>query len=978
MIPIKLTLEAFGPFAGRQEIDFRLFDSDRIFLICGNTGSGKTTLFDAITFCLYGTASGASREADSFKSGFAGEETVCFAEFTFLVHGKTYTVYREPMQYRRKRTGNLVRENSVARLTMEDSTILSGPAAVDAKINSLLGISVDQFKKIVMLPQGEFRKFLSDDSVEKQKTLRRIFSTQRLDQFTETLRLNAAAAHSQTRQAEISLNTLADSILCAPDSPLFAAKQAEEREYPSLLALLEEEIRQASRSVQAMRAQMAQRQEQRAALNLPHAVEQNAKFAQWKAGQERLKELEGQKPAFDLLEQQLTALQAVHVTAVYEQAAKDAGEESGRLRQKIQETRQTLEELTRQESRLSKACDAIQKEQAQIPLWAREVQEIQQKLRLLEELSRLKQQLSLLKQQEETQKQEINRLQSSLEYARLVQADDALLERQTALQSAVDALNECKRRIAVYQSENKRYQRYMKGFLESQAYLLAQELPENGPCPVCGSTEHPHLAQPTEFPVSKEQLEQVKEDYEQSERRLQEQIGLCRQQITNAGFSLNTHPKLSHFLPDLAAAIEDCREKRMQLSIQKQALPFPGDPVAKTVEELAEELARAQTQLALTLQAQTQQTQAIHTAQATLKDPALSPAALSLQKQELEERMEKTAQQAQLLARQKEELSGLCQSRREAVSQLTEHMESVEEKRRQNREEYQAHLDRSGLSREEYEALKAQAQTVQQQAAALKQFQEELAQTRGILQNLRSQLEGLSPIDLDALRETDANLAAEIARLQEGLEQKSAALLQNQSLQQKLADALQLWETALEKEQKLSYLYDVANGRYSDRVNFERYVLAGYFTDILQNANLRLEEMTGSRYTLHRRSEKEKGNRSSGLALEVFDAYTGKSRHVNTLSGGESFQISLALALGLADIVSETSGGIELNTMFIDEGFGSLDPNALETAIECLQRLKQTGRYIGIISHVTELKEKIPAKIHVVEEPQGSRVEIQV
>ncbi len=258
---------------------------------------------------------------------------------------------------------------------------------------------------------------------------------------------------------------------------------------------------------------------------------------------------------------------------------------------------------------------------------------------------------------------------------------------------------------------------------------------------------------------------------------------------------------------------------------------------------------------------------------------------------------------------------------------------------------------------------------------SLAQYKNAISIKSALMESLKKQLEGKEPVDLLILKEKIDIIDSEIEQMNKQYLTFSSALSTNHDIINKLKDSQKKYQDLNSKFATINKLFEVANGKYSDRINFERYVLASYFNDVIMNANLRLEKMTSSRYTLIRRAEKEKGNKSSGLALDVFDTYTGKSRHVNTLSGGESFKIALSLALGLADIISQNSGGIELNTMFIDEGFGSLDSNSLDSAIACLNDLRASGRYIGIISHVSELKEKISSKIIVVQQPTGSYIE---
>ncbi|MFZ2537439.1 MAG: SbcC/MukB-like Walker B domain-containing protein, partial [Oscillospiraceae bacterium] len=325
----------------------------------------------------------------------------------------------------------------------------------------------------------------------------------------------------------------------------------------------------------------------------------------------------------------------------------------------------------------------------------------------------------------------------------------------------------------------------------------------------------------------------------------------------------------------------------------------------------------------------------------------------------------------------KDKLSNEVGRYAEAIRQQTSQLLQIAKNKLQKQTEFAELIASKGLTIEAYNLRKADAFKLAEYEKSLFEYVSQVTKCDAIVDSLTLQLENLSPVNLDVLQNEYDEILGKIALVTNEISKLSITLSTNTQVAKKLDQSYLEWENLSITLNEHQRFYDIANGKFSDKINFERYVLASYFNDVIKNANIRLEQMTNSRYTLNRRTDKEKGNKSSGLALEVFDAYTGASRHVNTLSGGESFKISLCLALGLADIISQNSGGIELNTMFIDEGFGSLDSASLDAAIECLNDLKSTGRYIGIISHVSELQDKIPSKLFVVQEPQGSYIKMQ-
>lgn len=886
MIPISLELNAFGPFPGNETIDFSRFENDRIFLISGKTGSGKTTLFDAITFCLFGVASGEIRDADSFKSDFAPENEICFARFRFFLRGKRYTIYREPIQLRLRRNGNITKENASAELIMEDNVeeineasdkndinankstknnIISGVFAVNTKIEELLGINADQFKKIVMLPQGEFRRFLSDEANEKQKTLRKIFSTAELDSFTQKLRENALALQTAADENRTRSNVFIDSIKTDEDKDelLRCEIAASPRDVAKIISQLKQKSSDDKQRLCELENRLEQIKSEKEKLNLNGAKEQNQRFLELAQSRERLLSLQSKKEEYAALEKKVAMLK--ELSPVLEL-------QKGLLRLHA--------EKAENESQLQKYNDSFKK--------------IEQDLA-----------------------QSSSALEGFQKAFSLCEKADILQAELLGLTSICGYMNSCKKSFSALEHANAEYQAAMTGFINSQAFFLAGTLTNGSPCPVCGSVTHPALAKENEHIVTKEDLDKQKRKYDTAARQLKEQQTLCRQYLSQAGFDVEAHTAVLAFEAEIT---EEIPKKTTQLSEIKSLLSEL-IPAPRTT-EVAKKLIINQTS-------------------------------------------------------QKEALLLAFTRTSEAIAQQNARKETIVAEYTTAKAFFCDTLQSKSLSEELLLSSVNEAASLPILEKRLTDYTLSVTAAAAAADALAAQLEGLFPIDMDALMEKYNALTSQDFESTQAYN----VLLSKKDSNEYALEQLSLNESKF-AELDLAYreryhLYEVANGKYSNKINFERYVLASYFYDVVQNANLRLEQMTNSRYTLNRRSEREKGQRASGLSLEVFDAYTGKSRHVNTLSGGESFKISLCLALGLADIISQNAGGIELNTLFIDEGFGSLDSASLDSAIECLQELKATGRYIGIISHVSELKEKIPAKIIVVQEVQGSHIVLQ-
>lgn len=976
MIPVRLTLEAFGPFAQKQEIDFRVFDSDRIFLISGPTGSGKTTIFDAIAFSLFGTASGELRASDSFKSDFAGEDDLCFVEFEFVVQGKRYTVRREPIQYRRKRGGNLVRENSSAELRFEDGTILSGPLAVDQKIVELLGINADQFRKIVMLPQGEFRKFLSDDASERQATLRRIFSTGLLEQFTEQLRLNAAALRNDLDALNAKFEAVADTVYAGENGELCQALSAENRDYRLIQSLISKEQAEGKKALGHIRKEAAALREKRDSLRLDAAKETNEKFRLLSENESALEQLLSEEAEYAALGRELSGFQAVRELIGYADALSALETELSRLTAGEAETAALLEAAKSRAQEAAERAKQAEDSLCRKPELLARAEQLKARQNAVRELDTLTRQSAVIKEEQDLLQKQQAELVRRRDAALLRAETSRLAKRRDTFFRLRQSLLEYSRLSEDFRKESRSYQLAMNRFIESQAHLLAGELREDEPCPVCGSVLHPRPAPPIQEPVGRKELENAKRVYEQADRLLKETQGSCHEQLLSAGFSLEDRGSLPAFLPEIERELTGLLE---QLSEKQQENPSDeSGEETLDISALDEQLSAAASQLAVTAEKLRNADMAAATLKEILGDGEATVESLQAQLKAVLEQAEGLELERDEARTRRETLLREMERLSEAVSQIRAQLSAKREDYQRRREDFERRLAEKGITADGFRSRRLETGRAEELREKQESYREAVARRRGAVESLKPQLAGLVPADLEALQKEYDALSALLEEKTEELSRTELRLAANQEANTRISQLQKQYDKLHRSYQEKQALYDVASGRQSGKLSFERYVLASYFSDVIENANQRLERMTNSRYTLNRRQEREKGNRISGLSLEVFDAYTGKSRHVNTLSGGESFKTALCLALGLADIISQNSGGIELNTMFIDEGFGSLDQNSLDAAVRCLNDLRSSGRYIGIISHVSELKEKIPAKLLVVEEPQGSHIKTQV
>lgn len=846
MIPILLEFEAFGPFVARQVIDFTEYQNDRLFLITGNTGAGKTTIFDAISFSLYGQASGCVRQSDSFKSDFANNSTLCYASFTFIVRGKSYTVYREPIQIKLKRGGKLIKDSSTATLKLEDGSIISGCANVDHYIETLLGLNSDQFRKIVMLPQDEFRRFLTDDSNEKQRILRKIFSTKLLDDFTEQLRVNAASIKSEVEQLQASCNVLVDTICSLGNDEIQTQKKSKFVDIPYLITILAEHndaiIEMDSQKLSALSTINMQRD----ALNLPYYKEINNSFAQL----ERLK------------------------TELYE-----------------------LEECHEQFVQTQVLIGKLQSAQVILPIY-------DGRRRLLADIELIKNRL--IQYQQDIQEYAA----TANSYSQLIVLSEKSNEVAEEIKSdllLIEKLNRYKKLLDAFLKSKEVYQRKFHSFINGQAFLFSVTLKDNQPCPICGSLVHPNPASDNGESVSKVQLDSAKNNYEKSAQQVESIIAECRQLIKQKAIFAE-FDNLVDYIPFVEQNSNELLLKQNELLAKINHLPIK---------------------------------------KSLLKSPS----------------------QQQL-----DKLNAQLERGNEAINQNSDLLLLLKDKLTVANTQLEIAFSDNSMDEDELIKLALKVDTIGALVKKVNAHNDDITAKKAQISALNQQLRNKSPVNLTALQEQSEQYSLQIKAIENEHIALFSALTTNEDCLERLKKNHAILVKKSATFADVNKIFEVANGKYSDKLNFERYVLATYFDCVINNANLRLEQMTNSRYTLFRREQKEKLKKASGLSLDVFDAHNGKSRHVNTLSGGESFKVALALALGFADIISQNSGGIELNTMFIDEGFGSLDSESLDNAIDCLHQIRLNGRYIGIISHVSELKEKITSKIMVKQCPTGSTI----
>ena len=912
MRPLKLTLAGFGPYAGTQELDFEALGSSGLYLITGDTGAGKTTIFDAITFALFGEASGENRSADMLRSKYARAEDPTFVELTFACRGKVYTVRRNPDYERAKTRGTgTTHQAADAQLTGPDGLLVTRVRDVDRAVREIIGLTREQFSQVAMISQGDFRKLLQADTRERQKIFRDLFGTGLYLTLQEELKARTSELESQRKQADASIRQYISGIVCHEDSLLAPdIRKAKEKGLPigEVQALLDCLVQEDEGAQQALSATLSALDQQ-----LEAAVAQMTRASAYQTAKRALAEKTAQeaekaaalaqreaalaharetRPEQDALSRAITALELL-LPSYDELDAKSAQrEQKGR---RLADATAGLAAAQESSSTLSAQLEALKAERQQLESVAAEK----------EKCSSQKQSLT----------QQLNRFRSLAASIDALDAQQAKLQQLQAGYRKAEA--ESTRLLQLYEARH-------KAFLDEQAGIIASSLTDGSPCPVCGSTQHPHLAQLSAAAPTEAEVKAAKAAYEKAQTETERASGAA-----------NTQRGLIH-------AAEDAIRQEIPQLLDDLPIPEARSAATQKAALLKEQLTQVEQRITV-LEKQAQRKAQLD-AQIPHKEAALTKAEADL-------------------SAAREQIAGL----NAFLAQLDAQTAALRSKLRfAAKAEALAEMD---TLRKKHDALQAALAGAESAYTACK---EDLAGIRAAMEQLRKQLLAEPELDADGLSRRKAELTAQreqLSRRQKDIHARisanAVALVSIAAKADEMAEieSRYIWTKALS---------DTANGTLTGKakIMLETYIQTTYFDRILERANLRLLKMSGGQYDLKRREKAGNQRSQSGLELDIVDHINATERSVNTLSGGEAFLASLALALGLSDEV-QMSTGIRLDTMFVDEGFGSLDSDALSKAYLTLAGLTEGKRLVGIISHVAELKEKIDKQIVVRKERSG-------
>ena len=873
MRPVKLIMKAFGAYLNKTEIDFDRFDESALFLITGDTGAGKTTIFDAISFALYGEASGPNRKPKSFRSDYAADTEKTQVEFWFTHKGKMYYIKRNPEYVRKSKNGEgTAIEKAGASLEADGTLCAEGISAVSEKIRAIIGLTHDQFTQTVMIAQGDFMKILTADSVERKKLFQKIFRTERYALLQDKLKLLWGEANKEREDLNRDIAAEGRKIDPEADFPgrekLLISKE-DPAAAAQTVALLEKLLSFETSAKEAAVREYERSDKRVLALGkqITQADNDNGEFARLKTLAAKQAQLEAQKDEIAARADRLAKARRAQNVSVNE-----------KLSDKAEADRLKAEQALQNAAQLRDSCKAV------LPALEQAAEKAKTALPSAEAAS--------------AEAQKLNGCIPSLR-----QRDKLNAATEKAKKALEDALRESSRADRVYQETRSLY-------YASRYALIAQELEDGKPCPVCGSTEHPVPAPLTEASVTREQFELSEKQRAEAEQALYAAEGELK--------------KLKGKLDEIFRQLDE--------------MAVPADADEKALSAKAEALGRKAADL----------------------KAAAEKAAGELQKK-------------------REEAAG-CDA---ACKTAQTHAKDTAFQAEQAQKDFLEKIVSEGFAgKNEYFIARDSIPSIGLWEESIRRYNEDVKSVSDSITDLKQKLAGKSITDTAALQKEQAEESEKKKNAYARMTALASHLSSNESARKAIENRMRIREAKSEEWERIEELYFNISGQpgktgnRTAKLSFEAYVQQYYFKQVIIEANLRLNRLTDGMFRLRVKPEAGDRRSQSGLDLEVLDSGTGVWRDVSTLSGGESFLTSLSLALGLSDAVQKQSGEIRLETMFIDEGFGSLDENMLINAVNLLSQLAGGSRLVGVISHMSELASRIDSQIVVKKTRSGSEIEI--
>ena len=919
MRPIKLTLSAFGPYAGKIEFDFDKLGTGGLYLITGDTGAGKTTIFDAITYALYGDPSGNNREVSMFRSKYADIKTPTFVRLVFNYKGKEYTIERNPEYERAAQRGSgLTKQTAGVELILPDGKPLTKTKEVDNAINNIIGINREQFCQIAMIAQGDFFKLLISPTKDRIEIFRHIFKTKLYSDLQDRLKSELSVLNNDCSKIKQSISQYISGINCSDSSLLsLDVTKAKKGDLPTDECILLIENLLSEDTLAEKKADNAITEIEKQLDILKINIERGKTYLRAKQDFDQ-NEINISK----LTEEMLSLTKALEEEQKKNSLQNDLAKASAAIEAQLLE----YDELSQKESAFKNNALNIEKNNAALTKNNKEIEVLKAQIESLTEESKTLQksgeQKILFANQKALHKESLSKLDTLLKSMENLKKIDAQYK---------DAAKKYEAKKAAANEIKISYDLKYDLYLDAQAGILAETLVDNMPCPVCGSTSHPQKAiKPTDVPKKDEldilKAKLAKADDEKTEANKESaKLKGMREEKKDSTVS-----SIKELLGDIdmnnATYITKAKinELESNIAVLDQKIQAEEKNIARK-EYIENELPKSRTKLEDLQKGITSISNEISALSS--KNDSLNAGIIDLK--------------SKLRFSSRLEANNEIQKNNAMISKIKRDIELASEREK----ECSVNLASAKTRREE----------------------------------LFKQIEGKQEIDLEAENNNLSELERNKIQLDKKKQNIHSRIVNNRSncdnIKQKSSELI-----AIEKKYTwVKALSDTANGNITgkDKIMLETYIQMHYFDRIISRANTRLMIMTGGQYDLIRREEALSKVGQSGLDLDVIDHYNGTTRSVKSLSGGESFKASLALALGLSDEIQSSAGGIQLDTMFIDEGFGSLDEDSLSQAMNALASLASGNKLIGIISHVGELKQKIDKQIVVKKDKTGgSKAEI--
>lgn len=917
MRPLKITMSAFGPYAGKVTLDMQKLGKSGIYLITGDTGAGKTTVFDAISYALYGEASGNYRENTTLRSKYASADTPTFVELEFEYNNKIYKINRNP-EYPRpnKRGEGFTKQSANAELVMPDGSVITKIKEVSAKVEEIIGINKNQFSQIAMIAQGDFRKLLNCETNERSKIFRKIFKTEpyhnieiKLSSLFNELKRNREKEKSGIEQYINQLKCNENDTLSLE---LERAKSGD--------VLIEDVIKLAGEIINKDALEYTKTQKNIESINEEiKKINSNIKLYE---NQEATKKAYAKASA--KLEELKTKRNDCEKAYKSAEAQRERLDDLTRKINLINSKMPKYDELKSLENSINERAQSFEKSNNSLKLKQQEItlleKEIDEKSKALEEVKGA----DLLVQKLTVQKEEINKKAEALkelktEIDRCKTEQKNLKNAQSFAKSALDE----------YGALENEYNQIYIAFFNEQAGIIADELKDGEPCPVCGSTSHPNLARKSENAPSQADVESAQ--------------NLVKKAQEKADKARDTASALKSRVDEIAANVKSAAKKLFGTDDNVF------DDYNSNIKALKKEY------------------------DCTLALLKTANEKLNLY-QKLDKEIPKIQEKQKSLSDEISKLNTQKASDEAFISENTKRVTSI----KSELDFESADIAKDKLK--EFTNLSNDIKNaIEKSKNAFDDIKSKYDTQNGTKASLENALKEFKEIDLASLKEKSLKLNEHKKDVDETAKLLYSCIESNKLLVDNISEKRDILKGYDDKYVWLKALSETANGDISgkEKITLETFVQMTYFDSIIRKANIRLLTMSDGQYELVRRSDAETLKKNEGLALDVIDHFNGSSRSVSTLSGGESFMASLCLALGLSDEIQSSNGGIKLDTMFVDEGFGSLDGEALDRALSALTSLSQGNRLVGIISHVDALRDRIDNKIVITKDRTiGSNAQI--